>query len=114
MTLQRATGLLVQLGEAEPAVVLAGAVSTHFPLSVAATHQYERLGIDETQVPARRALGEAAYSSAFRRGAAMDDDEMADYALDQFRRLGAPLAEPDTKTPESPPGQPRTPHGNES
>ena len=85
MTLQRAAAVLAQLGEAEPAAVLAGAVSAHFPLSISATHHYERLEIDEAQSLARRALGEAAYSAALGRGAAMDDHEVADYALGEFR-----------------------------
>ena len=33
------------------------------------------------------ALGEAAYSAALGRGAAMDENEVADYALGEFRRL---------------------------
>jgi hypothetical protein len=44
--------------------VLAGAVSAHFLLSVAATYHYERLETDEATIPARRALGEATYSTA--------------------------------------------------
>jgi predicted ATPase/transcriptional regulator with XRE-family HTH domain len=103
MTLQRAAAVFALLGEPEPAAILAGAVSARFPLSVAATYQYERLGIDEAQVPVRSALGEAAYASALRRGAAMDDDQIADYALGEFRRLTALLAEPGVQAPESPP-----------
>jgi predicted ATPase/transcriptional regulator with XRE-family HTH domain len=114
MTLERAAAVLARLGEAEPAAVLAGAVSAHFPLSVAATYQYERLGIDEAQIPARRALGEAAYSTAFRRGAAMDDDEVTDYALREFRRLAALIAEPDMQAPEAPPDLARLGTANDS
>ena len=102
MTLERAAAVLAQLGAAEPAAVLAGAVSAHFPLSIAATYHYERLEIDEAQVPARRALGEAAYSAALGRGAEMDDREVADYALGEFRRLAVLLAESGAQAPESP------------
>jgi predicted ATPase/class 3 adenylate cyclase len=101
MTLERAAVVLAQLGEPEPAAVLAGAVSAHFPLSIAATYPGERLGIDEAQVTARRALGEAAYGAALGRGAAMDDHEVADYALGEFRRLAALLAEPGAQAPDS-------------
>jgi hypothetical protein len=96
-----------QLGEAKPAAVLAGAVSAHFPLSVAATYHYERLQIDEAMVSARGALGEAAYSTALEQGATMDDHEVADYALGEFRRVAALPAEPDAQAPESPPGMAR-------
>jgi hypothetical protein len=107
MTLERAGAVLAQLGEAEPAAVLAGAVSAHFPLSVTATYHYERLEIDQALVPACRALGEAAYTTALGRGAAMDDHEIAEYALDEFRRVAALLAEPGVQAPESPPGMAR-------
>ena len=69
--------VLARLGEAEPAAVLSGAFSAHFPPSISAKHENERLGIDEAQALARHALGEAAYSAALGRGAAMDDDEVA-------------------------------------
>jgi predicted ATPase len=104
MTLERAAAVLARLGQAETAAVLAGAVSAHFPLSVAATYQYERLEIDEALVPARRALGDAAYSRALGRGAAMGDHEVAEYALGEFRRLPALLAESNAQAPEPPPG----------
>jgi predicted ATPase len=104
ITLQRAAAVLARLGEAEPAAVLAGAVSAHFALSLASIDEDERLEIDEAQVPARHALGQAAYNTALRRGAAMDDHEVADYALGEFRRLAALLAEPGAQPPESPPG----------
>jgi predicted ATPase len=103
MTLERAAAVLAQLGEAEPAAVLAGAVSAHFPLSIAATYHYERLEIDEALVPARRALGEAGYGAALGRGAAMNDHEVADYALGEFRRLAALLAESGAQALDSPP-----------
>jgi predicted ATPase/class 3 adenylate cyclase len=104
MTLERAAAVLVRLGETEPAAVLAGADSARFALAVAAIYPDERLGIDQAQATARRALGEAAYSSALGRGAAMDDNEVTEYALGQFRRLAALIAEPGAQAPESPPG----------
>jgi hypothetical protein len=105
MTLERVAAVLVRLGEFEPAAVLAGADSARFALSVAAIYPDERLGIDEAQGTARRALGEADYSRALGRGAAMDDDEVIDYALGQFRRVAALIGEPDAQAPESPPAQ---------
>jgi predicted ATPase/DNA-binding XRE family transcriptional regulator len=107
ITLQRAAAVLARLGEAEPAAVLTGAVSDHFALSLASIHEDQRLEIDQAQIPVRRALGEAAYNTALRRGAAMDDHELADYALGEFRRLAALLAEPGAEPPESPPGMSR-------
>ena len=85
ITLQRGATALAQLGEAEPAAILAGAVSANFAMTSGTANVW--LGSDEAQVLARRALGEAGYSTALRRGAAMDDDEVSDYALDEFRRL---------------------------
>jgi predicted ATPase/class 3 adenylate cyclase len=99
-TLQRAAAVLARLGEAEPAAVLAGADLAHSALSVVNIYRDERLEIDEAQAAARRALGEGAYSTALGQGAAMDDDEVADYALGEFRRLVAVLAEPSTQTPD--------------
>ena len=99
-TLQRAAAVLARLGEAKPAAVLAGADLAHSALSVVNIYRDERLEFDEAQAAARRALGEAAYSTALGQGAAMDDDEVADYALGEFRRLVAVLAEPDTQTPD--------------
>ena len=112
MTLERAGAVLARLGEAEPAAVLAGADSARFALSVAAIYPDERLGIDEAQVTARRALGEAAYSSALGRGAAMDDDEVTEYALGQFRRVAALIEEAGAQALESLPGMAR-PSGRE-
>jgi predicted ATPase/transcriptional regulator with XRE-family HTH domain len=107
ITLQRAAAVLARLGEAEPGAVLAGAVSARFPLSLSTIDKDEQLDIDQAQVSARRALGQAIYSTALRRGAAMDDHEVADYALSQFRRLAVLLAEPGTQGPESTPGPAR-------
>ena len=112
MTLERAGAVLARLGEAEPAAVLAGADSARFAWSVAAIYPDERLGIDEAQVTVRRALGEAAYSSALGRGAAMDDDEVTEYALGQFRRVAALIEEAGAQALESPPGMAR-PSGRE-
>ena len=107
MTLERAAAVLVRLGEFEPAAVLAGVDSARFALSVAAIYPDERLGIDEAQVTARRALGEVAYSSALGRGAAMDDNEVVEYALGQFRRGAALTGEPGAQAPQSLPGMAR-------
>ena len=104
MTLQIAAAVLARLGQAEPAAVLAGAFSAHFPPDISAVHQDERLGIGEAQSLARRALGEAAYSAALARGAAMDDHEVVEYAQDEYRRLASMRAEPGASAPESPPG----------
>ena len=52
--------------------------------------------------PAREALGQAAYDAALGRGAAMDDNELVGYAVGEFRRVAALLAEPGTQTPEAP------------
>jgi predicted ATPase/class 3 adenylate cyclase len=108
MTLERAAAVLGRLGEAEPAAVLAGADSARFALSVAAIYPDERLGIDEAQAAARRALGETAHSDALGRGAAMDDDEVVEYALGQFRRLAALIGEPAAQAPEILPGARRS------
>ena len=103
MTLQIAAVVLARLGEAEPAVVLSGAFSAHFPPGISAVHQDVTMGIDEAQSLARHALGEAAYSAALARGAAMDDDELVEYAQGEFRRLAALRAQPGAQAPESPP-----------
>jgi predicted ATPase/class 3 adenylate cyclase len=103
MTLQIAAVALARLGEAEPAVVLSGAFSAHFPPDISAVHEDEKMGIGEAQSLARHALGEAAYGAALARGAAMDDNELAGYAQGEFRRL-ALRAQPGAQPPESPPG----------
>ena len=107
MTLQIAAEALARLGEAEPAAVLSGAFSAHFPPDISAVHQDVKMGVEEAQSLARHALGEAAYGAALARGAAMDDDELAGYAQGEFRRLAALRAEPGTRAPESPPGPAR-------
>jgi len=89
--------VLARLGDAEPAAVLAGFVSTHFPLCLPNFCSDELLAIDQALVPARAALGEPAYHAATRRGASMDENQAADYALGEFRRLAGLLAEPNAK-----------------
>ena len=104
MTLQFAAVALARLGEAEPAAVLSGAFSAHFPPDISPVHEDQKMGIGEAQSLARRALGGAAYGAALARGAAMDDDEVAGYAQGEFRRLAALRAEPGAQAPEPPPG----------
>ena len=104
MTLQITAAALARLGEAEPAVVLSGAFSAHFPPDISAVNEDQKMGIGEAQSLARRTLGEAAYSAALGRGAAMDDDEVVEYAMGEFGRLAALRAEPGAQAPESPPG----------
>jgi hypothetical protein len=92
ITLQRAAAVLARLGDPEPAAILAGAVAAQFTVTVGNIHTQEQAEIDNAQSNVRRALGEAAYTTALRRGTAMDDHEMVDYALTEFRRLTAPSA----------------------
>jgi predicted ATPase len=89
MTLQIAAVVLARLGEAEPAAVLSGAFSAHFPLAVSAVNENDTMGIGEAQSLARHALGEAAHGAALARGAAMDYDEAVGFTLGEFRRLTA-------------------------
>jgi predicted ATPase len=102
MTLRIAAVMLARLGEAGPAAALSGAVSAHFQPSISAVHEGERMALDEAQSLARGALGEAAYSAALGRGAAMDDNEVVGYAVGEFRRVAALLAEPGAQAPVSP------------
>jgi hypothetical protein len=104
MTLEVSAVVLARLGEAEPAAVLSGAFSAHFPPDISSVHKDERLEIGEAQGLARHALGEAAYSAAVGRGAAMDDDEVVGYAQGEFRRLAAQGAGPAARAPEYRPG----------
>jgi hypothetical protein len=94
-------GILARLGEAGPAAVLSGASAAHFPGSVSAW--YELMVTDQAEALARHALGEAAYDAAAGRGAAMDEDEVVRYAVGEFQRVAALLAEPDARVPEAPP-----------
>jgi hypothetical protein len=104
ITLRIAAVVLARLGEAGPAAVLSGAFSAHFPASISAMHEDERMAIDEAQSLARHTLGEAACNAALGRGAAMDEDEVVGYAVGEFQRVAALLAEPGAQAPESPPG----------
>jgi predicted ATPase/class 3 adenylate cyclase/RimJ/RimL family protein N-acetyltransferase len=104
MTLQCAAVVLARLGESEPAAVLSGAFSAHFPPDISPVHQDVKMDIGEAQSLARPALGEAAYSAALAQGAAMDDDEVVGYAQGEFRRLAALRAEPGAQAPELLPG----------
>jgi hypothetical protein len=103
-TFRLAAVMLARLGEAEPAAVLSGAFSAHFPTSLAAGSKEWQTAIDEAQSLARNALGEAAYSAALGRGTAMDEDEVVGYALGEVRRVAALLAGPGAQAPESSPG----------
>jgi len=103
MTLNIAAVVLARLGEAGPAAVLAGASSAHFPASISAGNQDERMAFDEAQALTRSELGEAAYGAALGRGAAMDEDQVTGYALGELRRVAALLAEPRAQAPEAPP-----------
>jgi predicted ATPase/class 3 adenylate cyclase len=107
MTLQITAVVLARLDEAEPAAVLSGAFSAHFPPGISAVHQDVTMGIEEAQSLARRALGEAAYSVALTRGAAMDEDQLIEYARGGYRRLADLRAEPGAQAPESAPGPAR-------
>jgi hypothetical protein len=103
MTLQITAAMLARLGEAEPAAVLAGAFSAHFPPDISAVRQDEHLGIGEAQSLAGRALSEAAYRAALAQGAAMDDHEVVEYVQGEYQRLASLPAEPGAPAPESPP-----------
>ncbi|HEY2488811.1 MAG TPA: hypothetical protein VGI37_04865 [Streptosporangiaceae bacterium] len=107
MTLQCASVVLARLGEAEPAAVLSGAFSAHFPPDISPIPKDQKLDIGEAQSLARHVLDEAAYSAAHGRGAAMDDDEVVGYAQGEFRRVAALRAEHDAQPAESPPGPAR-------
>jgi hypothetical protein len=104
MTLQIAAAVLARLGAAEPAAVLAGAFSAHFPPDISLVHQDEKLGIGEARSLARCALGEVAYRAALTRGAAMDDHAVVKYVQGQYRRLASLPTEPGAPAPESLPG----------
>jgi hypothetical protein len=104
LALRVAAGMLARLGEAGPAAVLSGALAAHFPVSISASTETEQIAAGRTQALARDALGEAAYDTAVGRGAAMDDDELVRYAVGEFQRVAALLAEPGAWAPEAPPG----------
>jgi predicted ATPase/class 3 adenylate cyclase len=102
ITLRIAAALLAGLGQAEPAAVLSGAAAANFA-PVGDIFPDERLDMDQGLLPAREALGEAAYGAALGRGAAPDDNEVVGYAVGEFRRVTAMLAESVTQAPESAP-----------
>jgi hypothetical protein len=102
-TLRGAAIVLARVGEAGPAAVLSEAVAAHFPGSLLAVHENERRATGKAQALARDALGEADYDAAAGRGAAMDDDEVVRYAVGEFQRVAALLAEPGAPAPEAPP-----------
>jgi hypothetical protein len=92
--------VLARLGEAGPAAVLSGAVAAHFQ-SIPARNDNERRATDRTQPLVRHALGDAAYDAAAGRGAAMDDDEIVRYAVGEFQRVAALLAQPGVSAPHA-------------
>ena len=96
--------MLARLGEAGPAAVLSGAFAAHFPASISADNENERMAVGKTQALARHTLGEAAYDAAASRGAAMDDNEVVRYAVGEFRRVAALLAQPGVPAPHAPAG----------
>jgi predicted ATPase len=104
-TFRIAVGVLARLGEAGPAAVLSGAFAAHFPASLSHRNEGERRAFDRSQALARHALGEAAYDAAVGRGAAMDEDEAVGYAVGEFQRVAALLAEPGAPASHPTPGQ---------
>jgi predicted ATPase len=109
-TLRIAAGMLARLGEAGPAAVLYGAVAA-VPGALTASNEGEQRAIGRSQALARDALGEAAYDAAFSRGAAMDEDEVVRYAMGEFQRVAALLAQPGARAPHAPPGPASGPSG---
>jgi predicted ATPase len=99
--LRVAAAVLGRLGEAGPAAVLSGALAAHFPASISAMYEYEGMAADQTQALARHTMGEAAYGAAAGRGAAMDEDEVVRYAVGEFRRVAALLAQPGASAPQA-------------
>jgi predicted ATPase len=110
LALRVAAGMLARLGEAGPAAVLSGAFAAHFPASISARTN-EQMATGKTQDLARHALGETAYSAAFGRGAAMDDDEIVRYAVGEFQRVAELLAQPVAQATEAPPSPASGPQG---
>jgi hypothetical protein len=102
--LRVAAVVLARVGEAGSAAVLSGAFAAHFPASISASNEGEQRAIDRSQALARDALGEAAYDAAASRGAGMDDNEVVRYAVGEFQRVAALLAEPGAGAPHAPPG----------
>jgi non-specific serine/threonine protein kinase len=110
-TLRVGAGMLTRLGEATPAAVLSGALAAQFPASIAARNKDEQTTTGRSRALARAALGEAAYDAALSRGAAMDEDEVVAYAVGEFQRVAALLAESGARAPEVPPGPASGPQG---
>jgi hypothetical protein len=102
-TLRVAAVVLAHAGEAGPAAVLSGAVAAHFPASLSASNEGEQRAFGRSQALAKDALGPAAYDAAAGRGAAMDDDEVVRYAVSEFQRVAALLAQPGAQAPQPPP-----------
>jgi hypothetical protein len=109
-TLRVGAGMLARLGEAGPAAVLSGAVAA-VPGGFSASNEGEQRTIGRSQDLARDALGEAAYDAAAGRGAAMDEDEVVRYAVGEFQRVAALLAQPGARAPHAPPGSSSGPSG---
>jgi hypothetical protein len=103
-TLRVGAVVLARLGEAGPAAVLSGALAAHFPESASSWFEDEQTRAGQEQALVRHALGGAAYDAAAGRGAAMDDDEAVRYAMGEFQRVAALLAQPDIRPPEEQPG----------
>jgi hypothetical protein len=107
--------VLARLGEAGPAAVLFGAFAAHFPRYMTARfsnwYEDEGRGADQEQALVRHSLGEAAYHAAVSRGAAMDDDKIVRYAVGEFQRVAALLAQPGARAPQAPPGPASGPLG---
>jgi hypothetical protein len=93
--------MLARLGETEPAAVLSGAFAAHL---LSAQNENEQTATCQTQALARHTPGEAAYDAAAGRGAAMDEDEIAGYAVSELQRVTALLTEPRAQVPHAPPG----------
>ena len=110
-TLRVAAGMLARLGEAGPAAVLSGALAAHVPGALTAIPENQRRAFDRSQALARDGLGEAAYDAAVGRGAAMDENEVAGYAVGELRRVAGLLAEPGAQAPHASPGAASRPHG---
>ena len=105
--------MLARLGEAGPAAVLSGALAAHVPGALTAIPENQRRAFDRSQALARDGLGEAAYDAAVGRGAAMDENEVAGYAVGELRRVAGLLAEPGAQAPHASPGAASRPHGND-
>jgi hypothetical protein len=96
--------VLARLGEAGPAAVLSGAFTAHFPGPQSSWYEDEQGRAEPDQALVRHALGEAAYDAAVSGGAAMDHDEIVVYAVGEFQRVAALLAQPGAQAPGASPG----------